>query len=182
MLPRAEIEALRRELAFLADDADGEATLEALLSRVLETTRDARGERTLRLESLHEEGETLTWTVLPPDGRIDPRVPLPLRRTLERSAGSWLGEPGTTDAIVLHDGFSGTLDALGRDLGLKAERDGFEYSPALCAPIDVGLGRVYLFHPVTGELRHFDQDGGLEPEDQGHVGSCFLALIKDALG
>jgi hypothetical protein len=46
----------------------------------------------------------------------------------------------------------------------------------------VGLGRVYVFHPVTGELRHFDQDGGLEPEASGDVGSCFLALIEAELG
>ncbi|WP_163989496.1 hypothetical protein [Pyxidicoccus caerfyrddinensis] len=182
MLPSEEVEALRRELAFLAGDADGEATLDRVLGRVVEATRDANGERTLRFESPNEEGETLTWTLLPPSEHIDRRVPPTLRRILERCGGSWMGEPGTADALVLHDGFSGTLDALGRDLGLDAERDGFEYAPELCAPIDVGLGRVYVFHPVTGELRHFDQDGGLEPEDVGDVGSCFLSLIEAELG
>ena len=182
MLPPEELEALRHELAFLAGDEVGEELLAELLSRVVEATRDARGERTLRFESPHEEGELLTWTLRPPDEHVDPRAPPALRRILERCGGSWLGEPGASGSVVLHDGFSGTLDTLGRDLGLDAERDGFEYSPELCAPIDVGFGRVFVYHPVTGELRHFDQDGGLEPEDQGDVGSCLLALIEDALG
>lgn len=181
MLSPDELEAVRQELSFLPGDAAGAQTLDRLLRRAVEVTRDARGEYTLRFDSPHEEDAACTWTVLPRSERVDPRAPPALRRILEHCAGSWLGEPGTSDAIVLHNGFDGTLDALGDDLGLDAERDGFAYSPQVCAPIDVGLGRVFLFHPVTGELRHFDQDGGLEPGDRGDVGSCFLSLLEDAL-
>ncbi|MFP2933312.1 hypothetical protein ACLESO_50835 [Pyxidicoccus sp. 3LG] len=181
MLSADQREALRRELSFLPGDADGARTLDRLLDRVLAATLHPNGERTLRFESPHKADASHTWTVLLARGESDPAAPPALRRILEHCAGSWVGEPGTSDAVVLHDGFDGTLSALGHDLGLKTRRDGFEYSPSLCAPIDVGLGRVYLFHPVTGELRHFDQDGGLEPGDCGDVGTRFLALVEEAL-
>jgi hypothetical protein len=115
-------------------------------------------------------------TTMPPSP-IDPRTPASLRRILEHVGGMWFGEPGTSTGIELRGGFHGALHVLGRDAGLKARRDGFDYDPSICSPIDDGLSCFYLFHPVNGELRLFDQDGGLEAVDLGDPGTVFLRLV-----
>ena len=119
------------------------------------------------------------WTVLDAPGDISATDNLPddLKQTLVHTAGSWYGEPGTISGVELHDGRSGTLHNLGPDAGLDAGRDGFGYSDSLCAPLDFGLNIFYVYHPETGNLHRFDQDGGLEPSLTTPIAEVFLGLI-----
>jgi hypothetical protein len=85
--------------------------------------------------------------------RIERCAPASLRALLHVCAGMTWGEPGNTGQLVLHPGFSGTVHALGED-AVSASDDGFDfdYSPTLCAPIDIDSGDFYVVHPDTGEL------------------------------
>ncbi len=96
------------------------------------------------------DGDTLRFTV---GGQVDPRTPGPLASFLN-VCGLELGEVGETGQLVLHDGFRGTLHAIGRDLWPEAP---FSYSKALCSPIDLNLGAAYVIDPRNGQLCFLDE-------------------------
>lgn len=85
--------------------------------------------------------------------RVERSAPASLRSLLHVCAGMTWGELGETGQLVLHTGFSGTVHVLGED-AISASADGFDfdYSPALCAPIDIDSGDFYVVHPDTGAL------------------------------
>lgn len=100
-------------------------------------------------------------------------IPAPLEKLLRVCGGMACGVRGETGQLVLHDGFDGTLGAVGDD-ALNARATGFPYSADLCAPIDVDLQSFYLVHPTTGRLLYCDSEGTVEPADTDDPVEAYL--------
>ncbi len=81
---------------------------------------------------------------------IDAAAPPELRALFAVCGGLEVGEPGTLDQLVLHDGTSGTLDALGDDAWNR--RFPFALDDVRWAPIDLQLHAFYLVDPRDGSL------------------------------
>ncbi len=99
------------------------------------------------IEGLDNENESLIF--------LDPReinksTPEPFRNFFSLCSGIEMGTQGDTDQLILHDGFSGTLQTEGIDAW--SENFPFPFSEDLCAPIDKGLSDYYVFHPGNGKL------------------------------
>lgn len=167
---------LRKALAFLAAEPGCETLIRELVEAAKRTVRGESGDLEISLGD-----DQRVWTLFAPGTPIDARAPEEMKRLWTHTGGSFIGEPGTYSGVEMHGGFNGILHALGPDLGLKETRDGFVYRAALCAPIDVGLSRCFIYHPETGRLHEFDQDGGLTHEPEIGVGAAFLREVQYAL-
>lgn len=94
------------------------------------------------------------WIMAPGSASLPASLPaaLPprLSRLLGACGGLTFGDPGEADQLVLHDGRSGTLDAVGDDLW--DERSTGAPAGEVLAPVDLGLSAFYFVHPSTGRL------------------------------
>jgi len=123
-----------------------------------------------------EEGELhCTWgdeTLCFTGSGTNARTPQSLAALFRVCGALEFGEVGATGQLVLHDGFSGTLHALGRDIWSHTAPEN------LCSPIDIDLGAFYVFDPRNAALWFVDE-GPMEPADTGDaVGLYWRELTK----
>lgn len=83
------------------------------------------------------------------------KAPKEYQAFLEVCGGFEFGEVGDLSQVVLHDGYSGTLDAIGEDI--FPDLDGLPFDESIFSPIDVGLGSFYFFHPQLNRFCFSDE-------------------------
>jgi hypothetical protein len=129
-------------------------------ARVLAEPLLGRGEATLDGDDLvvaWPGGEVLR--ALTAQRALPSDAPASLRSLFAACGGLEVGEPGTADQLVLHDGTTGTLATIGADAWNR--RFPFACDDIRWAPIDVGLQAFYVVDPRDGAL-WFRDEGTLE--------------------
>ncbi|MDY8136053.1 hypothetical protein [Aquimarina sp. 2201CG5-10] len=101
-----------------------------------------------------EDYEGFTFTISSPlKNHKDNKSPKHFQNFLTICDGFEWGTAGDEDQLILHNGYEGTLHAIGQDLvGNK-----IEYNENIFAPIDIGLQAFYFIHPETNKLCLYDE-------------------------